>query len=96
MSGNRTALTLNGLREEPSADVTLRNLMDALSLTYDLRARYRVFEYEAVQEGATDCAQLFAALSAAEGKQVEALLQGLRERLGAAGHAGGEPPHDGL
>jgi rubrerythrin len=92
VTGHRTALTLNLLREERSADLTLRNLMDALSLTFELRARYRVFEFEAIQEGASECAQLFAALSEAEGEQVEALMQGLRERLGTAEHAGEEPP----
>jgi rubrerythrin len=90
--GHRHDFNLSRLREEPSADLTLRNLMEALSLTYDLRARYRVFEYEAAQEGATDCAELFAALSETEGEQAQALLHGLRERLVITDHAEGEPP----
>jgi hypothetical protein len=85
--GYRDALTLNRLRHEPSADPTLRNLMDALSLTYELRARYRVFEFEAVQDGAEDSAVLFARLFEAEGEQVTALLQALRERLAATDQA---------
>ena len=92
MTGHRNVLTLSRLRQEQSADLTLRNLMDALSLTYELRARYRVFEFEAAQEGAPECAALFAALSEAEGEQVKALLQGLRERLADGGHAACEPP----
>jgi hypothetical protein len=68
-------------------DPTLRNLMDALSLTYELRARYRVFEFEAVQDGAEDSAVLFARLFEAEGEQVTALLQALRERLAATDQA---------
>ncbi len=80
------ALTLSRLREERSADLTLRNLMDALNLTYELRARYRVFAYEASQEGAEDCASLFAALCSVEGDQATALMRGLRERLAATDH----------
>ena len=90
VTGDRHTLTLSRLREEPSADLTLRNLMDALTLVYELRARYRVFEFEAAQEGTEACAELFAALSEAEGKQIKALMHGLRERLDAE-HAAGEP-----
>jgi putative heme iron utilization protein len=91
VTGARHTLTLSRLRDEPSADLTLRNLMDALTLVYELRARYRVFEFEAAQEGAEACAELFAALSEAEGQQIKALMHGLRERLEAAEHAAGEP-----
>jgi hypothetical protein len=87
--GDRAPLTLSRLREEHSADLTLRNLMQALTLTYELRARYRVFEYEAAQEGAAGYAELFASLSATEGEQVAALMHGLRERL--AEHPSGGP-----
>jgi hypothetical protein len=89
--GHRTDLTLSRLREEHSADLTIRNLMEALRLTYDLRARYRVFEFEAAQDGAEACAALFAALSETEGEQVRVLLHGLRERLVAAEHPSGGP-----
>jgi hypothetical protein len=85
--GHHDALTLSRLREEQTADLTLRNLMDALNLTYELRARYRVFEFEAAQEGAADCVALFAALCAAEGEQATALMRGLRARLAATEHA---------
>jgi hypothetical protein len=44
-------LTLSALRNERTADLTTRNVMEALRLTYELRARYRVFEFEAEQEG---------------------------------------------
>ena len=91
VTGDRHTLTLSRLRDEPSADLTLRNLMDALTLVYELRARYRVFEFEAAQEGADACAELFAALSEAEGKQIKALMHGLRERLAAPEHTTGEP-----
>jgi hypothetical protein len=88
---HRDALTLARLREEPSADLTLRNLMDALALTYELRARYRVFEFEAVQDGTGDSAELFATLFEAEGQQVTTLLRALRERLSATDHPAAEP-----
>jgi hypothetical protein len=61
-------------------------------LTYDLRARYRVFEFEAAQDGSEDCAALFAALSETEGDQVRVLLHGLRERLVAAEPIASEEP----
>jgi ABC-type uncharacterized transport system auxiliary subunit len=89
--GHRPDLTLSRLREEHSADLTIRNLMQALTLTYELRARYRVFEFEAAQEGAEASAELFSRLSDREGEQVRALMHGLRERLGAAEHAAGGP-----
>jgi rubrerythrin len=75
------ALSLNTLRNERTADLTLRNLMEALTLTYELRARYRVFEFEATQEGHPDSAQLFAELGSAENEQAASLLRGLRIRL---------------
>jgi hypothetical protein len=90
--GHRTDLTLSRLREEHTADLTIRNLMEALRLTYDLRARYRVFEFEAAQDGSEDCAALFAALSETEGDQVRVLLHGLRERLVAAEPIASEEP----
>jgi hypothetical protein len=92
LEGVPDALTLSRLRDERSADLTLRNLMDALNLTYELRARYRVFAYEAAQEGAEECATLFSALCSVEGDQVTALMRGLRERLAATEH-GDQPDH---
>jgi hypothetical protein len=66
--------------------------MDALTSTYELRARYRVFEFEAAQDGAGECADLFAALRENESEQIRSLMRALRDRLAAAEHAAGEPP----
>ena len=49
----------------------------------ELRARYRVFEFEAAQEGHNDVAGLFAELRRLEQQQIAELLAGLRTRLGA-------------
>jgi hypothetical protein len=82
MSGKATEVfALTALRGERSADLTLRNLMEALRLSYELRAHYRVFEFEAKQEGHLDTARLFAELGESEGDQVASLLRGLRLRL---------------
>jgi rubrerythrin len=66
--------------------------MEALRLTYELRARYRVFEFEAEQEGHKETARLFAALSRTENEQAASLVRGLRLRLAVPGEQmTGEP-----
>jgi hypothetical protein len=77
MSGN-----LRDLREEHGLDQTLQNLLRALTLNLELRARYRVFEFEATQDGHADVAALFGRLRDAEGDQIALLMQGLHARLG--------------
>jgi rubrerythrin len=73
---------LRQLREERGLDQTLQNLLRALTLNLELRARYRVFEFEAAQDGHDDVAALFGRLRAAEGEQIASLMQGLHARLG--------------
>ena len=51
--------SLRQLREERGLDQTLQNLLRALTLNLELRARYRVFEFEATQDGHPDVAELF-------------------------------------
>jgi hypothetical protein len=75
--------SLRQLREERGLDQTLQNLLRALTLNLELRARYRVFEFEASQDGHPDVAELFSRMREAEGEQIAALMRGLQARLGA-------------
>jgi hypothetical protein len=74
--------SLRELRDSQGADQTLQNLLRALTLNLELRARYRVFEFEAAQDGHPETAQLFRRLRAAEGEQIAELMAGLHARLG--------------
>jgi hypothetical protein len=78
MSGN-----LRDLREESDLDQTLQNLLRALTLNLELRSRYRVFEYEASQDGHPEIARLFRDLRLAESGQIASLMAGLQDRMGA-------------
>ena len=75
-------ISLSDLRNGRDSDQTLENLLTALSLNLELRARYRVFEFEATQEGYAEVARLFADLRRTEQQQIADLLAGLRTRLG--------------
>jgi hypothetical protein len=75
--------SLNELRDEQGIDQTLQNLLRALTLNLELRARYRVFEFEAAQDGHPATAQLFRDLWEAESAQIAVLMSGLHARLGA-------------
>jgi rubrerythrin len=79
--GVRTSL--RELRDSQDADQTLQNLLRALTLNLELRARYRVFEFEAAQDGHPETAQLFRDLRAAESEQIAELMAGLHARLGS-------------
>jgi rubrerythrin len=74
--------SLRELRDDQGADQTLQNLLRALTLNLELRARYRVFEFEASQDGHAETARLFRELRQAEGEQIADLIAGLRVRLG--------------
>jgi hypothetical protein len=74
--------SLRELREERGLDQTLQNLLRALTLNLELRARYRVFEFEATQDGHPEIARLFRTLRMAEGEQITQLMAGLQGRLG--------------
>jgi hypothetical protein len=74
--------SLRELREERGLDQTLQNLLRALTLNLELRARYRVFEFEATQDGHPEVARLFRKLRMAEGEQIAELMAGLKGRLG--------------
>jgi len=75
-------ISISDLRNGRESDQTLENLLTALSLNLELRARYRVFEFEATQEGFKDIASLFAELRRLEQQQIAELLDGLRNKLG--------------
>jgi rubrerythrin len=74
--------SLRELREDRGIDQTLQNLLRALTLNLELRARYRVFEFEASQDGHPEIAAMFRTLRDAEGEQIAALMSGLQSRLG--------------
>lgn len=76
------AISLRDLRDDQAIDQTFQNLLRALTLNLELRARYRVFEFEASQDGHSDAARLFGRLGRLEGEQIAELLAGLKERLG--------------
>jgi hypothetical protein len=73
--------SLRELRDDQGADQTLQNLLRALTLNLELRARYRVFEFEASQDGHPETARLFRDLRCAEGQQIAELMAGLHARL---------------
>jgi hypothetical protein len=74
--------SLRDLRDAQGVDQTLQNLLRALTLNLELRARYRVFEFEANQDGQPEIAQLFRDLRSSEDEQIGELMAGLHERLG--------------
>ena len=74
--------SLRELRDSQGVDQTLQNLLRALTLNLELRARYRVFEFEAAQDGYPETARLFRSLRDAEGAQIAELMAGLHARLG--------------
>jgi hypothetical protein len=74
--------SLRDLRDD-GIDQTLQNLLKALTLNLELRARYRVFEFEAAQDGHPEVAALFHGLRIAEGQQIAELVSGLQGRIGA-------------
>jgi hypothetical protein len=73
--------SLRDLRDD-GIDQTLQNLLRALTLNLELRARYRVFEFEASQDGHPEIARLFRELRQAEADQIADLMGGLQDRLG--------------
>jgi hypothetical protein len=73
--------SLRELRDDQGADQTLQNLLRALTLNLELRARYRVFEFEATQDGHPETALLFRELRQLEGEQIGNLMAGLHARL---------------
>jgi len=86
------ARSLRELREDPEVDQTFQNLLKALILNLELRARYRVFEFEASEDGHTEIALRFDELRAAQDEHITTLMNGLRLRLGeAATPATGDP-----
>jgi hypothetical protein len=77
------ARSLQDLRSDQAIDQTLENLLRALTLNLELRARYRVFEFEASQDGHPEAARLFGKLRRIEAEQIADLIAGLRSRLGS-------------
>jgi hypothetical protein len=73
--------SLHALRDGQGVDQTLQNLLRALTLNLELRARYRVFEFEASQDGHAATADLFSRLRRHESDHIQALMADLRDRL---------------
>jgi hypothetical protein len=78
--GLRTSLQV--LRDDRAIDHTFQNLLRALTLSLELRARYRVFEFEATQDGHPETALLFNRLRLGQGEQVQDLIAGLQAQIG--------------
>jgi hypothetical protein len=74
---------LRELREDRGLDQTLQNLLRALTLSLELRARYRVFEFEAGQDAHEEIGALFHELHRVESEQIVRLMAGLQSRIGA-------------
>jgi hypothetical protein len=79
------ASSLRALREDHGVDQTFQNVLRALTLSLELRSRYRVFEFEATQDGHGDTATLFRTLRAGQDEQIDRLMAGLHARLGSMG-----------
>jgi rubrerythrin len=77
----RPGNSLRRLRDDSEVDQTLQNLLRALTLNLELRARYRVFEFEAAQDGRPEIARLFGDLRRAESESIASLMAGLHGRL---------------
>jgi rubrerythrin len=75
--------SLRMLRDDRGLDQTLQNLLKALSLNLELRSRYRVFEFEATQDGYPEIARMFRGLRESETEHVAVLIASLQSRLGA-------------
>jgi len=87
--------SLQELRSEQAIDQTFQNLLRAVTLSLELRARYRVFEFEATQDGHPETARLFKKLRLGQGEQVHDLIVGLQTRIGRlelVAREGGTPP----
>ena len=82
--------SLRELQADASIDQTLQNLLRALTLNLELQARYRVFEFEASQDGHTDTATLFRDLRHVEKNQIIDLMTDLHRRLGEGLQSAGE------
>jgi hypothetical protein len=73
----------NSIRDlrDLGTDQTLQNLLRALTLNLELRSRYRVFEFEAKQDGRPEMAHLFGGLWLLENEPIAELVGGLRVQL---------------
>jgi hypothetical protein len=74
---------LQSLRDGRGLDQTLQNLLRALTLNLELRARYRVFEFEASQDKNPEVAHMFRELRGAAADQIAALTSSLQRELAA-------------
>jgi hypothetical protein len=72
---------LRELREAQGVDQTFQNLLRALTLNLELRSRYRVFEFEAAQDGHAEVAELFRTLRGLASEQTASLTSGLQAHL---------------
>ena len=78
---NGIGVSLRRLQDDAGVDQTLQNLLRALMLNLELRTRYRVFEFEASQDGHPVAAQMFGRLRTAQSDQITELLAGLSAHL---------------
>jgi hypothetical protein len=81
--------SIRDLRDH-GADQSLQNLLRALLLNLELRSRYRVFEFEAAQDGNADVADLFCELRLREAEQIGDLMGVLRLQIDQRGALHGQ------
>ena len=86
------ALRLSDLRRAQAADVSLENLLTAITSKIQDCARLAVFEYEAGNEGHPELALAFRALADVERESFKALLDHLRRHLNAMPEAAPADP----
>jgi rubrerythrin len=79
VASDQPSFALGSLRVDQ--DTTLQNLLHALTLNYELSARYRAFQFEAEHERVEDCAALFPRLREQQGEHIADLLRALGRRL---------------
>ena len=82
--------SIASLRVDHDHDVTLQNLLHALTLNFELRARYRAFQFEASQDSVEEFVRVFERLWHRQGEEIHELLVALRRRLRELDRAGEE------
>jgi hypothetical protein len=86
-----TAKRLSELRHAYPVDLTLRNLLDVVTLKLDVCARLAVYDYEASSEGHDCDAATFRELADAERRSVGEILGTLRRHLDQRDAGASEP-----
>jgi rubrerythrin len=73
--------TVNELTGAVPADWTLQNLLRAVSARLEALEQYRVFEFQAVNDGYAECAAVFRKVAEDERRSLQTLIDCLRAHL---------------